>query len=58
MLLLFKGIRSSSSFGFNRKRRRWELITCPLTFVEDANCAKYVGQVKFADINLDTWNIY
>jgi len=33
-------------------------ITCPLTFVADANCAKYVGaEVKFADINLDTWNI-
>jgi len=33
-------------------------ITCPLTFVADANCAKYVGaEVKFADIDLDTWNI-
>lgn len=35
-----------------------EFITCPLTFVADANCAKYVGaDVRFADINLDDWNI-
>lgn len=33
-------------------------ITCPLTFVADANCAKYVGaEVKFADINNSDWNI-
>ena len=33
-------------------------ITTPLTFVADANCARYVGaDVKFADIDHLTWNV-
>ncbi len=33
-------------------------ITSPLTFVADANCARYVGaSLKFADIDPDTWNM-
>ena len=33
-------------------------ITSPLTFVADANCARYVGaSLKFADIDRETWNM-
>ena len=59
MLLLAQVHCSSSSFGLSVENAEGgNFITCPLTFVADANCAKYVGaEVKFVDINLDTWNI-
>jgi len=35
-----------------------ELITTPITFVADGNCALFLGgKVKFADIKSDTYNI-
>lgn len=41
-----------------KSKSKSNFITSPLTFVADANCARYVGAgVKFADIDRKTWNI-
>ena len=43
------------SLGLKKGER---VITTPITFAATANCVRYVGgEVWFADIDKDTWNI-